>query len=161
MWREWYFNFSVITKTCSARVAEILNDVENASGEVTVLAIMERVAEKLWTEGDYEKFSAELFSLLCQLTKGEANVTVRTASDQCGFVAWHLLCSHHNPRTPARFLMALQAVISPAQVKDVRVLGKAVEEWEIKCAALAQDHKEGLTERVKVAVLINMVPRDI
>ena len=57
--------------------------------------------------------------------------------------------------------MALQAALRPAHVKDMRVLGKAVEEWEIKCAALAQDHKEGFTERVNVAALINIIPRDL
>lgn len=160
-WKEWYFNFSVIVKTCSTKVGDMLKDVENASSEITVLAVKQRASERAWTEDDYEKYSAEMFSVLCQLTKGEANVTVRTATDQCGFVAWHLLYTRHNPRTPARFLMALQEAVRPPQVKDVRVLGKAVEEWEVKCAALTQDHREGLTEKVRVAVLINMIPRDL
>ena len=161
LWREWHFQFSIITKTTQPKVHDMLKEVESAAGEITVAAVMQRALELGWQEGDYEKFSSGMFALLCQLTKGEANVTVRTAGSQCGFVAWYLLYSRHNPRTPARFLMALQEAIRPTQVKDIRVLGKAVEEWEIKCAALAQDHKEGLTERVKVAVLINMVPRDL
>ena len=95
------------------------------------------------------------------LTVGVANTTVRSAEERNGFVAWAKLYQKHNPRTPARGLMALQDVVRPAVVKDIRLLGKVMEEWEMKVAALERDFGEKLSEQIKLAITLGMVQRDI
>ena len=78
-----------------------------------------------------EKFAAELFSVFCSLTPGEASVVVRsiiqTGAGYCGFAALCMLIQRFNPKTPARVLQFLATVLNPAPVKDVRLLERAVE----------------------------------
>ncbi len=111
-----------------------------------------------------EKYRAELFGVLCALTSGEANVIVRSVVGKGflydGFVALQFLNVRFNPKTPARLLQCLSAVISPGVIKDVRNLAKAVEEWETKTNKLKCEFDEQLSESLRVAVLLSMLPRD-
>ena len=47
-------------------------------------------------------------------------------------------------------------------MKETRDVPRVVEEWEVKSARIADEYKgEGLTEGMKVAVLIMMLPREL
>ena len=111
------------------------------------------------------KYSAELFSVLCSLTGGEANVVVRSVIQKgagyCGFCAICLLSQRFNPKTPARMLQFMQAVLSPQPVKDIRLLEKAIEEWELKAGKLRAESQEQLSDNVMVAIITGMAPKDL
>ena len=51
--------------------------------------------------------------------------------------------------------------IRPNKVKDVKVLLRALEEWEGKLRELEQETGEKLGESIKLAMLVGMVPRDL
>ena len=85
-------------------------------------------------EGLMDKYKEEVFSVLCELTGGEANAVVRGLVNKgyghCGFTAFYALNHRFNPKTPARTLQFLHRVINPPVVKDIRLLPKAIEDWE-------------------------------
>ena len=86
------------------------------------------------------KFGAELFGVLCSLAVEEANVVVRSVLQKGagyrGFAALCMLSQRFNPKTPARILQFLTAVLNPTPVKDVGLLETAVEEWELRVGKL-------------------------
>ena len=57
----------------------------------------------------------------------------------CGFCAFYALNQRFNPKTPARTLQFLQLVVNPPKVKDIRLLPKAIEDWEAKKSKLHTD----------------------
>ena len=79
----------------------------------------------------------------------------------CGFAAMHAFNTRFNPKTPTRILQFLSVVVQPPPVKDIRLLAKAVEDWESKKMKLKSEFKEEFTEPVQVAILVSMLPRDL
>ena len=55
-----------------------------------------------------------------------------------------MLSQRVNPKTLARILQFLSVILSPAPVKDVRLLERAVEEWELKRGKLKVEFDEEL-----------------
>ena len=80
--------------------------------------------------------------------------------EYCGFVAYYLLNHRFNPRTPARMLQCLQEGIRPGVVKDVRQLTRAVEDWEAKIHKLRNEFGEELSENIKSAIFVSMLPNE-
>ena len=78
-----------------------------------------------------------------------------------GFLALKLLSNRFNPKTPAKLFRALMEILVPGMVKEVRDVPRAVEEWEVKCARVAEEYGEKLSEGMRVAVLIMMLPKDM
>ena len=129
------------------------------------MATKEKV-ETLVGKEEVERYGGELFRVLSSLTKGEANTVVRSAAigqdgRQNGFLALKLLSNRFNPKTPAKLFRALMEILVPGIVKEVRDVPRAVEEWEVKCARVVEEYGEGLSEGMKVAVLIMMLPKDL
>ena len=113
-----------------------------------------------------EKFSLRLYRYLSLTTTGEAQLVVRGTESrsggfQCGFVALGALVKWFNPRTPGRIFQHLGIVLNPPKIKDVRLLPKAVEEWEARRAKLALEYNEPMSNSVSIAVFIQMLPKDI
>ena len=72
-----------------------------------------------------------------------------------------LLSRRFNPKTPARILQSLTAVLSPPPVKDVRLLERAIEEWESKRSRLKSEFNESFSDNVSIAILTTMLSRDL
>ncbi len=85
-----------------------------------------------------QKYGPELFGVLCGLTGGDADGVVRgiLAKHQmrCGFAAYFMLNVRFNPKTPGRMLQFLLTVTNTPSVKDVRLIPRAIEDWEAKKA---------------------------
>ena len=94
------------------------------------------------------------------MTTGEALTVVRGVAGGNGWHAWQQLVIRYNPKTPARALMAMMAVMQPRKVKDVRELQGAVQEWEVQVKNLKSEHEIDLDERIAVALLTAMLPTD-
>ena len=78
-----------------------------------------------------------------------------------GWEAWSKLFNRFDPRTPAKSLMAMVAVMTPKRVKDVRELTNVVEDWEVKAKNLKTEHDTDLDPRIKVALLTAVLPADL
>ena len=59
---------------------------------------------------------ADMFGVLSLLTKGEANLMVRSCEDKNGYVAWKKLYDRFNPKTPASLTAAWREVIRPKKI---------------------------------------------
>ena len=158
-WQEWLFNLCVAVSGVSPECVVVMEDVVKKAGlikDITAITVDATIKDK---------FGSELFGVLCSLTAGEANVVVRSVVQKgvgyCGFAALCLLSQRFNPKTPARILQYLTTVLNPTPVKDVRLLERAVEEWELKQGKLKVEFGEEFSDNVKVAILTAMIPRDL
>ena len=54
-------------------------------------------------------------------------------------------------------------VQTPGVIKDDKDIPRGVEEWELKCARIKEEYgeREGLTDGMKVAILISIIPKDM
>ena len=131
-WQEWLFGVCVAVSGIASECCLAMEEVVKHSGTIKDLATLETVLPT-----DMKKrYGSELFGVLCSLTGGEANVVVRSVIQKgagyCGFAALCVLSQRFNPKTPARILQYLTTELNPTPVKDIRLLERAVEEWEIK-----------------------------
>ncbi len=96
-------------------------------------------------DGLMKKYGAEMFSILCELTGGEANSVVRGVNNKgmghCGFCAFYALNHRFNPKTPARTLQFLHLVVNPPKVKT--------------------EFGEHLSENMSTAIFTSMIPSDL
>ena len=79
----------------------------------------------------------------------------------CGFAALCLLSQRLSPKTPARILQYLSVVLSPPPVKDVRLLERAIDEWDSKRFRLKSEFNEEFSDNVCIAILTSMLSRDL
>ena len=157
-WDEWKFNL-LMAFSVAPDLAVAMRDTVMKAGLTNDLNAIRVDQEAM------DKYSQPLFRTLCLLTTGEANVVVRSANDRgagfCGFAALCLLSQRFNPKTPGRVLQYLTTVLSPAPVKDVRLLQRAVEDWEAKRGRLKAEFDEEFSDNVCIAILTSMLPRDL
>ena len=157
-WKDWSFQVKAALRGTSKIAAEVINWVERATGEITE----EDVETQFVEEGDViEKLGAELYDLLCSITGGEALTIVRAAVDMNGFLAWMALHRRYSPVTPARALAALMEVMCPPKVMDINLVPKAIDSWTLKLTTLEKEFDEKPSARMKLAILLSMVPVDI
>ena len=55
----------------------------------------------------------------------------------------------------------LTTVLSPSPVKDIRLLERAIEEWDSKRSRLKSEFNEEFSDNVCIAILTSMLPRDL
>lgn len=156
-WKEWHYQFGVATNAYDRKTAELMEAVEKIQlTEVTsgTIGIELEDDAKQWLEST----KAELFSVLCLLTAGEANMLVRSCEDRDGYTAWKKLYDRFNPKTPASLTAAWREVVRPKKVKDLREAGRAIDAWEGKVSILKKEHSEEPTPGLKAALLLEMLP---
>ena len=160
-WQEWLFGVCVAVGAVSPECVLSMEGVIKGSGAISDITKLGETVDPTVQA----KFGAELFGVLCSLTGGEANVVVRSVIQRgagyCGFAALCLLSQRFNPKTPARVLQFLTAILNPPPVKDVRLLERAVEEWEIKVGKLKVEFNEDFSDTIKIAIITGMIPRDL
>ena len=128
-WKDWLFNIGIAMTSANVHVAKVMRHIElEAKSDVTVEMVRAAATQEGWSDDWTIRVESDLCGLLCMLTKGDADTTVRSAGERNGFVAWAKLYQKHNPKTPARGLMALQDVVRLPTVKDIRQLTKVLEE---------------------------------
>ena len=167
-WKEWLFNVKVVIRSCNVEVWKWL---------VWIEGLKDQWRDEMWDGPDgwkaqmmspdgpghevYEKASAELFGQLCLLTTGEANVLVRGAFGENGFVAWKRLLDRYDAKTPGRMLKVLLGVLRPSEIKMVKEVPKRMEEWEMKVKDLEREFDEKLSPNIKLAVFVGMLPKEL
>ena len=159
-WKEWYYQFSVATNAYDERAAQLMEEIE--AMELTEVSTSEvRLGLEQQQENWMEGTKAELFSALCLLTTGEANMLIRSCADKNGYTAWKKLYDRFNPKTPASLTAAWREVVRPKKVKDMREAGKAIDAWEEKVAVLKKEHSEEPTVGLKASLLLEMLPDSV
>ena len=126
-WKEWSFQMKTAIATINPKVRGLLEEIQKDPKEVDWDLMFGTLNDE-----QVDQMSAELYGLMVLMTTGEALTVVRGVAGGNGWHAWQQLVIRYNPKTPARALMAMMAVMQPQKVKDVRELQGAVQEWEVK-----------------------------
>ena len=160
-WREWSFNFLTTLGGHNGPVADALGAVLKASAAPLTKDQLDLAVPA----GIKTQHAGELFLVLCELTGAEANSLVRGVASKpefgrCGFAAFYALSHRFNPRTPGRALQFLTTVVNPPMVKDVRLIPKAIEDWELRRSILREEFDENLSEKMAAAILTSMLPAE-
>ena len=103
--------------------------------------------------------STNLYNRLIGFTTGMAFQIVESVSCHNGGEAWRLLNLQFDPKTDARLTSLVLGIIGH------KIKGKDVHAylvlWEAQVLALARDHQEVLNEKIKRALLMNILPTTI
>ena len=114
----------------------------------------------------HSKYSGELFGVLVQLTEGEA----KSASTELalngggvgaddGYQGLLLLQNRFDNQTTSSLLQLFCEVITPGGLKFKDIV-TGIHSWERRIALLETKLNESITENIKLAVLIGMLPKD-
>ena len=160
-WKEWNFNFLVLIRSECGEAFEYLKEAEKRAGALSVEDLRELKADVSVVDGEeWEQLSNEIFGQLCLLTSGEANVLVRSAVEQNGFAAWKKLLDRYDGKSPVRMLKKLPDIIRRPEVKNIKMMPTVLENWEIKVKEWESEYGEVISEKIKVALIIGMAPKE-
>ena len=123
-WTDWAFVFRRSIKASSLGAYSMMVKMEEAdprNGAIDDLGDL--TAEE-------ERYSAELYDVLCQLCEGEAMAIMKNVVDCSGARAWQRLWRKFNPQTMARRIAMLTTVTSPTKITEVKDVEQAINAWE-------------------------------
>ena len=105
------------------------------------------------------ELSGTLYDILCQHVEGEGFMILKSvAARRSGFEAWNKLFNKYNPTTFSRGLQLLTKVANPGRLKNYNEVESGIVLWEEKVVQLQSQFGEGLTDKLKTAILINAMP---
>ena len=104
--------------------------------------------------------SSGIFNILGTLVKDEPLQMLHT-SGYSGFEAWRKLSKRYSPTTPMRGMQLMMAAISPGKAKGLEEVAIHIDRCEAKVLALSRDFNELLSEKMRAAILISMLPPDL
>ena len=99
--------------------------------------------------------STNLYYRLIGCTTGAAFQIVESVPDHNGGEAWRLLNIQFDPKTDARLTSLVLGIIGH-KIRGKDVHGGLVQ-WEAQVLALARDHQEVLSEKIRRALLMNVL----
>ena len=157
-WGEWSFNFVTTTEGINPRVGRVLEDIGKSSEPSVTMEALDRIC----SQQIRDRYGRELFVVLTGLTTGDAAMAVRGViakiGERCGLAAFLPLNSRFNAKTPAKMLQVLIAVVNPAPLKDVRMIPRGIENWELGRSKLESEFDERLSDKMAAAILVSMLP---
>ena len=71
------------------------------------------------------------------------------------------LSKRYSPTTPMRSMQLMMAAINPGKAKGLEEVAIHIDRWEAKVLALSRDFNELLSEKMRAAILISMLPPDL
>ena len=160
---EWGVKFRSLVCAGDAKVGQLMKAVEHECTEDELVKNKYTQTAPEFDESDGPfilQTSAEMYNLLLNITTGEANAVVRRSLG-LGWLAWKRLTSSLNPRTLASGIKAISAVLTPPRVTQAAKADQVLDEWEDKLVKLNVEYGQELSNKVKVAVLYAMMPKDL
>ena len=111
----------------------------------------------------HEKYQGELYGILCSLTGCEAKNILKgmqEASDGMdGFKGIMFLEKRFDARTSASLLQAYLGVVTPGVLKSSDLVS-GIHKWELKVGNLFSRYGETLGDKLKLAMLVGMIPKE-
>ena len=108
-----------------------------------------------------DKYSAELYDIICQAVSGEALQVVRSVDDMEGLDAWNKLHRKYSPKTMARAVRLVGQVTNPAKITDLTKAESQLDKWEEHVKTLSKEFKENFSDTVKVGIVTSMMPASV
>ena len=162
-WEEFHGKLKGQVGATNGIAAEVLDYVEAkmSEAELDTDEMVIKVTDKEMDEDELREIRNKMFNILLNLTTGEANAVVRRCKGRCGLLAWKRLCTTLNPRTLASGVKLISQVLNPAKISDARKADVAIEMWDDKLVKLSTEYGEKLSDKLKLAVLYGMLPKDL
>ena len=162
-WEE--FSAKVMSQVAagSYKVEQVMKEVERMPEELVQDEDWEDVVGNPAveaTEQEVKEMNTKIYSVLMNLTTGEANAAVRRCRGN-GLWAWKRMCSSLNPRTLASGVKRISDVLVPGKIHNASKADQAIDSWEDKLGRLDVEYGEELSNKMKVAVLYSMLPKDL
>ena len=154
-WPDWSFVFRRSIKASSIGAYNMMEKVEKADpkdgavDDISDLDLQE------------ERYSAELYDILCQVCDGDAMSILKNVEDCSGARAWQRLWRKYNPRTMARRIMMLTEVTCPPRITELKDVEQAINSWNEKYTKLCNEFGEKLSDPMRIAIILNIMPRSI
>ena len=70
-------------------------------------------------------------------------------------------CERFNPNTPAKALALMMEAMTPKQQNDLNRILQAIDLWDLKAQSLEKEFGEKLSDRMKTAFVLSMIPGDL
>ena len=150
-WRDWSFQFKSATNTANEAAYHLIETAE----------VEEKgIDDALSLTVEMRSLSSGIFNILGTLVKGEPLQMLHT-SGSSGFEAWRKLSKRYSSSTPMRGMQLMMAAINPGKAKGLEEVLIHIDRWEAKVLALSRDFNELLSEKMRAAILISMLPPDL
>ena len=111
----------------------------------------------------YQKYSRELYGVLCTLTTGEPKNLVRGIVQggfgQDGYKALVIFNKRYDARNGATLLHAFLETVNPAAF-EAGELVSGIHKWETRMADSKNRYGEDLTPSVKLALVVGRLPKE-
>ena len=160
---EWSVKFRSLVSAGDAKVGDLMRAVEAEATEDELAKNKFNELQPQYDTGDEDfinQSGAAMYNVLLNMTTGEANAVVRRSLG-FGWLAWKRLTSTLNPRTLASGIKAISAVLNPNKVTQSSKADQVLDEWDDKLVKLQTEYGQTLTNKMKVAVLYSMMPKDM
>ena len=113
----------------------------------------------------YEAYKEELYAVLVQNTSDDALGVVRSVVERGygddGYKALNDLAHRYDSRTAAALLHAFLAVVNPSPITKISEVVSSVNKWEGCVSQLKARHGEDLGDKLNLAILIAMLPKEL
>ena len=150
-WRDWSFQFKSSTKMAQQEGHDLLEWAEKEE---------DIIDDEVDLSTEQTKVSTALFNILGTVVKGEA-LQILYNSNFSGAEAWRKLSKRYSPTTPMRGMQLIMAVVNPGKAKKTEEIAAHIDKWETKVLALQRDFKEDLSEKMRSAILVSMLPPNL
>jgi hypothetical protein len=102
-----------------------------------------------------------VYNRLIPYLSGGALAIHQSVPEECGHEVWRLLHKRFNPTTPMRGIQMMLRVMNPGRVPKGQDVQTFISKWEGQVNALERDCKEKVSDRMKIGILIRMMPDDL
>ena len=157
-WEEFQVKFRSQVAAGYAKGVEIMEEVEMKSEQTAEESDWTQYGDEEATEDMIDEFSKKVYNVLLSLTTREANAVVRRCRGN-GLWAWKKLSSSLNPRTLASGIKTMSKVLNPGKITSAAKADVMIEEWEERMTKLSIEYDEGVSAKMKVAILNSMLPK--
>ena len=158
-WKEFSFQFRTAVGSANPKIRKILELVAKAGKDDDWDLFFHDQPD--WTDDEATRGGQEVYAALSALVTGDAMTVVRSVTNGNGWEAWSRLHSRFDPRTPAKALMMMMAVLQTRKVKDSRELPNTVQDWEVKVKNREVEHSITLDPKIKIALMTSFLPPDL
>ena len=154
-WQDWSLKFRAVVKEANLEIFDCLKWAEAENDPIDEELIEEEKGEQA------KKFSTTVYNRLVHHLHGPALVIHQMVKDENGFEVWRLLNKRFCPNTPMRGLQLMMRVMAPGKIVKGNDIQMYINRWEANVSALERDYNEKVSDRMKIGIIIKMVPDDL
>ena len=145
-WKEWRRHFLNAIRECDVGWTTVVEVNETSQEPIDIVPL----------DPTQTQLATNMYNRLIACTSGLAFQIVESVSDYNGLEAWRLLAKQFDPKTDARLTNLVMSIIGH-KIKGKNVQAGLIT-WEGWLLQLQRDHHEDLSEKLKRAFLMNVLP---